>query len=479
MACRNNAGAGTGAFRAAILAALLLAVPGAAPAHAQGTALHSSSYITPFPQTDRYQLRVIGDWLASGLAAGLQDALKNENPVQITDLSRPGFGLVRQNDLNNEIGRMLAGPPVHIVVIMLGANDRIAMRTETGRAQPGSEEWKELYGKEAEKLTKKLRAANVAVYWVGLPVMGNAATNEYAGMLNDTVRQAAYIAGAKFIETSAGFTDQSGAYSAWGPDVTGQTKRLREGDGQSLTAAGSRKLASYIEAALRRDLAQARSERNIPLAGDEEEQARVVPHPGATKAAANAPARPRLTSRHAQDGTGWQAGRLAIACSNRCPARPGRICQQQPARRIRAGRSERRPDLDCGDHACERPVHPGNRQANAAGGAPLFQGFEQRGSLARQGGAGRRLSLAPGGGWAVSIVEPSSMNAFVVSREFPCRAVNRKTQECGATLGRRYLRAFWSCFFCRSCRDAFPATPGVTAMPIAAPIRPAVKGRLR
>jgi hypothetical protein len=294
MACRNNAGAGTGAFRAAILAALLLAVPGAAPAHAQGTALHSSSYITPFPQTDRYQLRVIGDWLASGLAAGLQDALKNENPVQITDLSRPGFGLVRQNDLNNEIGRMLAGPPVHIVVIMLGANDRIAMRTEAGRAQPGSEEWKELYGKEAEKLTKKLRAANVAVYWVGLPVMGNAATNEYAGMLNDTVRQAAYIAGAKFIETSAGFTDQSGAYSAWGPDVTGQTKRLREGDGQSLTAAGSRKLASYIEAALRRDLAQARSERNIPLAGDEEEQARVVPHPGATKAAANAPAGPGL-----------------------------------------------------------------------------------------------------------------------------------------------------------------------------------------
>ncbi len=292
MACRNNdgAGVGTGALCAAVFAALLLVGPGAVPAHAQGIALPSSSYITPFPQTDRYQLRVIGDWLAAGLAAGLQDALKNESSVQITDMSRSGLSLVRQNDLNNEIDRMLAGPPVHIVVIMLGANDRVFMRSETGRVQPGSQEWKGLYAKEAEKLTKKLRAANVAVYWVGLPVMGNAATNDYAGVLNDTVRQAAYIAGAKFIETSAGFTDQSGAYSAWGPDITGQTKRLREGDGMGLTAVGSRKLASYIEAALRRDLAQARSERNIPLAGDEEEQARVVPRPGTAKIASNAPA---------------------------------------------------------------------------------------------------------------------------------------------------------------------------------------------
>jgi hypothetical protein len=59
--------------------------------------------------------------------------------------------------------------------------------------------------------------------------------------------------------------------------LTGQTKRLREGDGVGFTPAGNRKLANYVEIALRRDLAQARAQRNIPLAGDEEEQARVVP----------------------------------------------------------------------------------------------------------------------------------------------------------------------------------------------------------
>jgi hypothetical protein len=261
---------------------------GIAGAYAQGAGLLSSSYITPFPQTDRYQLRVIGDWLGTGLAAALQEAFKNDSSVQIADMSRSGYGLIRaeQTGLFGEADRMIAGtPPVHIVIIMMGINDQASLRTAAGWARPGSEEWKDLYGKEAEKLIKKLRGANIAVYWVGLPVMGNPGRNEFVAMMNDTVRQAAYLNGAKFIETSAGFTDQAGAYSAFGPDLQGQTKRLREGDGVGLTPAGSLKLASYVEIAVRRDLVQARSQRNIPLAGDEEEQARVVP--GAPRKAAS------------------------------------------------------------------------------------------------------------------------------------------------------------------------------------------------
>ena len=108
--------------------------------------------------------------------------------------------------------------------------------------------------------------------------MGNPAFSETAAAMNDAVRQAAYVNGVKFIETWAGFTDQLGAYSAYGPDLTGQTKRLRDGDGVGLTAPGYRKLANYVEIVLRRDLAHAKAQRNIPLAGDEEEQARVVPN---------------------------------------------------------------------------------------------------------------------------------------------------------------------------------------------------------
>jgi hypothetical protein len=254
-------------------------------ANAQGANLLSSSYITPFPQTDRYQVRIIGDWLGTGLTAGLEEAFKPDGSLQITDMSRSNYGLLRaeQAGLYAEVDRMISGPPVHIAIIMMGVNDRLSIRTPTGRIQPGSEEWRDAYGKEAEKLIKKLRGANIAVYWVGLPVMSNPALSEAVAAMNNAVRQTAYLNGAKFIETATGFTDQLGAYSAYGPDLTGQTKRLREGDGVGLTAAGNRKLANYVEIALRRDLAQARAQRNIPLAGDEEEQARVVP--GASRGA--------------------------------------------------------------------------------------------------------------------------------------------------------------------------------------------------
>ena len=103
-------------------------------------------------------------------------------------MSRSGYGLVRaeQSGLLAETGKMLSGAPVHIVVVMLGMNDRISVRTETGHVQPGSAEWKELYGKEAEKLIKKLRNANVAVYWVGLPPMSNSSLNEFIAGVNNS-----------------------------------------------------------------------------------------------------------------------------------------------------------------------------------------------------------------------------------------------------------------------------------------------------
>ena len=348
MVCRSNECTAAGTARrvplAGLLLALVVAACGIGGAHAQGTLLPSSSYITPFPQTDRYQIRVIGDWLGSGLTAGLQDAFKNDGSIQITDMSRSGYGLARaeQTGLYGEIDKMLGETtPVHIVVLMLGVNDQTFLRSAPPHTQPGSPEWKEAYAKEAERLIRKLRGANIAVYWVGLPVMSRPAFNEFVAGLNDAIRQAVYINGAKFIETSAGFTDQLGAYSAWGPDFTGQTKRLREGDGIGLTGAGSRKLASYVEAALRRDLAQARTQRNIPLAGDEEEQARVVPggsrNAGVTKPLSAADAKPNgQTPVLKQAGPGSKQDLAAKASSSKTELAASPSPAQDAARREQA-----------------------------------------------------------------------------------------------------------------------------------------------
>ena len=58
--------------------------------------------------------------------------------------------------------------------------------------------------------------------------------------------------------------------------MTGQVKRLRADDGIHFTMRGYLKLAHFVEKELRSDLNLAKLERNIPLAGNEEEQAKVM-----------------------------------------------------------------------------------------------------------------------------------------------------------------------------------------------------------
>ena len=95
-------------------------------------------------------------------------------------------------------------------------------------------------------------------------------------LLNELFREKAYFNGIKFIDTWNGFTDQFGRYSAFGPDVSGRVRRLRKSDGIHFTEAGYIKLAHYVEREIKRDLAAAKEERNIPLAGDTPEQTRIL-----------------------------------------------------------------------------------------------------------------------------------------------------------------------------------------------------------
>src|SRR6185312_3638462 len=151
-----------------------------------------------------------------------------------------------------------------------------AIKTGKDWLKVGSEPWRQAYGERVEGIIKKLRAANTAVYWVGLPVMRGPDQSTDAEMMNEVYREKAFINSAKYIDTWNGFTDEGGRYSAYGPDMTGQVKRLRADDGVHFTMRGSLKLAHFVEKELRRDLSLAKLERNIPLAGNEEEQAKVM-----------------------------------------------------------------------------------------------------------------------------------------------------------------------------------------------------------
>jgi len=124
-----------------------------------------------------------------------------------------------------------------------------------------SEKWGELYSRRVDEMISVLKSKGVPVFWVGLPsVRGQRATSEMV-YLNDLYRARAEKAGISYIDVWDGFVDDSGSYSNYGPDLEGQTRRLRSGDGAHFTRAGARKLAHYVEREIRRVMTA-----NVPVA---------------------------------------------------------------------------------------------------------------------------------------------------------------------------------------------------------------------
>jgi len=235
----------------------------------------AASYITPFPEGDIYRLQAYGDAFAEGLVVGLIEAFADDKRVQvqkrrvIPSIIRPEFDdELKAEEANRDT--------VHVAIVMIGVNDRYSMRTLRDRLLLGSNEWRDEYGKRADRLIKTLKKRGMAVYWVGQPFMRRPEANEPAQIMNDIVRERSYLKGIKYIDITAHFADEAGNYTPYGPDVAGKQRLVREADGVLFTWSGYRKLAHFVEREIKRDLTQARNDRAIPLAGGEAEQKRIA-----------------------------------------------------------------------------------------------------------------------------------------------------------------------------------------------------------
>ncbi len=266
-----------------------LAVLGALALATLSTALgqeyfRGTSYITPFPAGDVYRVQVYGDAFAEGLLGGLVDALADDARVQLQRRRRPLAGITRPEFEDEMKAEEASKDTVHIAVVMVGYNDRYNMRISPREfIPPGSPPWRAEYGRRVDRLVKMLKRRGTAIYWVGLPIMRQPAINEPAQAANDVVREKAYLNGIKYIDIAAHFSDESGNYTPYGPDVAGKQRIVRDAEGVLFNWVGYRKLAHFVEREIKRDLTQARSERSIPLAGGEAEQKRIAalrPRPG-------------------------------------------------------------------------------------------------------------------------------------------------------------------------------------------------------
>jgi len=254
-----------------------------------------ASYITPFPENDVYRLQVVGDGMGEGLFSALAELFRSDTRLQMPNRQNVVSGLIRlgpEDFLKFE--ETIKKEPLHIAVVLLGIGDRVALRAPDGRrVNVGTDEWRTEYARRVDRITRALKRRGAAIYWVGLPIVRRPEVDEDVRMLNEVFRERALINSIKFIDAYEAFTDEAGNYSQYGPDLTGKQRLLREPDGVSFTAVGNRKLAHFVEREIKRDLTQAKSDRNIPLAGSEAEQRRISPKPQGSGWAGSVTAAPK------------------------------------------------------------------------------------------------------------------------------------------------------------------------------------------
>lgn len=214
--------------------------------------------VIPSKLADAKTILVVGDFMASGLAEGLNAAFMDSPGVRVVDKSDGSSGFVRSDHRNwpATISSLIDAEKPAVVVMMIGANDR--QQFANGPA-PQSEAWTKEYQSRINAFLEAVKKTGHPVVWVGQPSFKfkNMSTDLLA--FNELYRNATEKADGKFVDVWEGFVDQGGSFTLSGFDISGQTARLRNNDGVGLTTAGKRKLAFYAEKPLRQMLGNATS----------------------------------------------------------------------------------------------------------------------------------------------------------------------------------------------------------------------------
>ncbi|SHG36809.1 hypothetical protein SAMN02745157_4134 [Kaistia soli DSM 19436] len=200
-------------------------------------------------ETDARRVLVIGDFVAGGLAWGLDQAFADNPKLAVLDNTDGSSGLVRDDhyDWTASLPDLLAETRPDAIVVMIGINDRQPIRAADGSLAVRSDRWDAAYTARVERFVAALKAAGKPVIWVGEPPLRSADGSADMAFLNTVFKEKAEAAGMRFVDIWDGFADEDGKFVARGPDMDGQARQLRSGDGINFTKSGRRKLAFYVE----------------------------------------------------------------------------------------------------------------------------------------------------------------------------------------------------------------------------------------
>jgi hypothetical protein len=144
---------------------------------------------------------------------------------------------------------------VKAVVAVFGYDDlKDLSRPDGSLVTFGSDAFKAEYRKKLRALALAMRQERKPLVLVGLPPTEGGRLDPGFTLLNDLFQTEAAMTRSAYVDIWKVFLDDNEAYTAFGPDVDGQRRRLRANDGVGFTWAGARKVAFFVERELARVL---------------------------------------------------------------------------------------------------------------------------------------------------------------------------------------------------------------------------------
>jgi len=204
---------------------------------------------------------VFGDSFGDGVWTALYRLLPAKAGYRVDKYSQQstGFTRYRRLDLEQHDDQQIDGQSLDVAVIAFGANDAQGVCDGGHCGVLMSKFWQKVIAARVEAYVAMLRRHGATVYWVGLPVMRDAAFDTDARAMDEFYRALMAQLSVPYIDIRPLTIDDQGRYQAYYIDRDGGPKLLRAGDGVHMSMNGYIRVTQGLAARIRATVAAAKS----------------------------------------------------------------------------------------------------------------------------------------------------------------------------------------------------------------------------
>ena len=147
--------------------------------------------------SEEYKILVIGDSLGQGLGFGMARCLSRPNSFYVVNKGKTSSKLTNVRPVNwLDQAQTLSLGGFDAVVVQIGANDIMGIRSNGARVSFGSPQWHTEYKSRVIEITQSFQKKNIPIIWVGVPYPRKVAWRKPYSLINDAIKAGAASAGA-------------------------------------------------------------------------------------------------------------------------------------------------------------------------------------------------------------------------------------------------------------------------------------------